>query len=837
MRRQHQELSIEQLRLRIDPDSLPFDSTASLKGPGLHVVGQERAVDAIRFGVKIKKKGYNLFIAGPPKSGLANIGRTIIEEQARTEPRPPDWCYVNNFRQKDSPKAISLHAGRGIELRDRMEELVKTLQEKIPQVFTSPEFSAKDREVHEGFEARRQQLIEELAEEGRKRGFALQFSPMGMSLAPAGPSGQPLNPEEIQNLSPEDMALIRSGSEELQPMMKETVKQIRQVEAEFKEMHSKLEREVALFVVGQLMETIEEKFSDEPGVGEYLREVETDILDSIEDFKKKPEQGPQVPVPGQQPPMAVPGQDVSFRKYEVNVFVDNSASDGAPVVIESNPSYSNLFGSIEKQAWFGALITDHTMLKAGALHRANGGYLVINALDLLRANISYEALQRALRDGEIKIEEAGDLYGFFGTRSLRPEPFPLNLKIILTGDAEMYQLLYANDDRFREHFKVKAHMDSQVDAGAGVMVEYAGAIARQCAAHGLLDLDRSGMARVIEYAMERTENQEKLTLELEDIGDLLVEADFFARQEGAALIGANHVEEADRKRKYRASLYEERIKEVIKKDIFWVETDGRKVGQVNGLSVLQTGDHVFGQPNRITATVSVGREGAISIDREAKMSGATHTKGLLTLGSFIRERFAQNKPLALTATLSFEQSYSMIDGDSASSTELYALLSAMSGVPINQGIAVTGSVSQKGEIQPIGGVNYKIKGFFDICKHKGLTGRQGVIIPSKNIRNLMLDREVVEAVKEGNFHIWPVETIEEGIEILTGEPAGRPHEDGSYPEGTLFRKVDDRLKQISDIVRNYGKDMEDGGRSNREEETVAGARGGPDGSSFRTGDR
>jgi lon-related putative ATP-dependent protease len=645
-----------------------------------------------------------------------------------------------------------------------------------------------------------------------------------MAFLPMGESGQPLSPEEMSGLSAEDMGVIRSRSEALQTKMKETVKQIQQAEEEFREKHSRLEREVALFIVGQVMQAAEEKFAEEPRVIEYLREVETDILDNIDDFKKKPELVPQAQMPPQQQQQGVafPGQEISFRKYEVNVFVDNSQSNGAPVVIESNPSYSNLFGSIEKQAWFGALITDHTMLKAGALHRANGGYLVINALDLLRANISYEALQRALRDDEIKIEEAGDLYGFFGTRSLKPEPFPLNQKIVLTGDAEIYQLLYGNDNRFKEHFKVKAHIDSQVDAADSVILEYARALAHHCAAHDLLELDRSGVARVIEYAMERTENQEKLTLELEDIVDLLVEADFFARQGDFAMIGASHVEEAIKKRKYRASLYEERIKEVIKKDIFWVETDGWKVGQVNGLSVLQTGDHVFGQPNRITATVSVGKEGAISIDREAKMSGATHTKGLLTLGSFIRERFAQNKPLALTAALSFEQSYSMIDGDSASSTELYAILSAISGMPIYQGIAVTGSVSQKGEIQPIGGVNHKIKGFFDICKYKGFTGRQGVIIPSKNLRNLMLDEEVVEAVKEGNFHIWPVSTIEDGLEILTSQTAGRQMEDGSYPEGTLFRKVDDRLRQISDIVHKYGENSEKSAKNKMEEDSVPG---------------
>ncbi len=808
----HRELAVGELRTHIDPDSLPFENTASLKDLEHRIVGQERAIDAIRFGVGIKKKGYNLFIAGPAKAGLTFLARTFVDEQARQEQRPPDWCYVHNFKEKDKPQSISLTAGRGRELKLEMEKLIRVLQEKIPEVFNSHEFGVKDKELHTAFEKTRQEFIEGLAAEGKEQGFVLQFSQLGMALIPAGATGEPMTQEEAQEVGPEGIETIRKKSEELQLKMKETIKKIQQAEAEFKEMHSKLEKEVALFVVGQLMDNIEEKFKDEVQVVEYLALLQNDILENIDDFRRPVEQAQQHPQQPPQPnsPMPMPGPEVALRKYEINVFIDNSETDGAPVVIESNPGYSNLFGSIEKQAWFGTLVTDHTMLKPGAIHKANGGYLIIKALDLLRANISYEALLRTLRDGEIKIEEAGDLYGFFGTRSLRPDPIPLNLKIILTGDSQIYQMLYSYDDRFQKHFKVKAHLDSQVDAKEGTILEYSRAISQLCNKNDLLHLDRASVARVIEYAIERTDDQEKMTLELEDIGDLLNEADFFARKQNLSLISKENIEEAIRKRKYRASLYEEKIKEVIKKDIFWVDTDGWKVGQVNGLSVLMAGDHVFGQPNRITATVSVGKEGAISIDRESKMSGATHTKGLLTLGSFLKERFAQTKPLALTATLSFEQSYGMIDGDSASSTELYVLLSAISGTPIYQGIAVTGSVSQKGEIQPIGGVNHKIKGFFDICKHKGLNGKQGVIIPSKNIRNLMLEQEVIDAIREGKFHVWPVTTIEEGIEILTGQPAGIPGEDGCYPEGTLFRKVDDRLMQILEIVHKLGKDLGNG---------------------------
>jgi lon-related putative ATP-dependent protease len=565
------------------------------------------------------------------------------------------------------------------------------------------------------------------------------------------------------------------------------------------------------------MDVYEEKYQDDQQVLDYLKEVQEDILENIDDFKKKPEAQQQMP--GQPAtPFAMPPKEANLRKYDVNVLIDNSETKGAPVIIESNPAYPNLFGSIERQAWFGALFTDHTMIKPGSLHKANGGYLVMKALDLLKWYISYEALKRALRDKEIRIEDLGELYGMFSTRTIRPEPIPLNLKIVLTGDPYIYQLLYSLDDRFQKLFKVKAHMGDQMDRKPDRVFECSRMIARYCNDHHIKHLDKSGVARVLEYSVELTEDQDKLTLELGTIADLLRESNYFAGIEGSEVVQRKHVDEAIKKRIYRSNLIEERVMEIIEKDIIWVETEGEKVGQVNGLAVLMAGDHVFGKPSRITATVSVGREGMVSIDRESKMSGATHTKGLMILSSLFRERFAQNKPIAFSASVCFEQSYGMIDGDSASSTEYYVLVSAISGLPLKQGIAVTGSVSQRGEVQPIGGVNYKIKGFFDICKFKGLTGEQGVMIPHKNVRNLMLDQEVVDAVAEGKFHIWPVATVEEGLGILTGMDAGTLQEDGSYPEGTVYRKVDDRLKVISEIVRKFSKDMEGNGKKSEEDE-------------------
>ncbi len=817
MAKQVQALPAHELRAHFGPELLSFDSTASLEALEDRVVGQERAIDAIKFGMGMREHGYNIFIAGPSKAGLTYIAKTFIEDQAKQQETPPDWCYVFNFKEQDKPKCLKVSAGRGKMLKKDMNEFIDTLQAKIPEVFDSDDYRAKEGEVHQAFEKKRREYIDALSQEAREQGFILQFSQVGMVIIPSNKEGEPMTQEDLRHLSEEERHELRAKSDELHEKMKEAIKQIREAENEFKEKHSKLDNEIALFVVGQLMDSYEEKYQDDPQVLEYLKEAQEDILENIDDFKKKPEAAQQVP-PGQPAgPFPVPPRETNFRKYDVNILIDNSETQGAPVIIESNPAYPNLFGTIERQAWFGALFTDHTMIKPGSLHKANGGYLVMKALDLLKWFISYEALKRALRDGEIRIEDLGELYGIFSTRTIRPEPIPLDVKIVLTGDPYIYQLLYSLDDRFQKLFKVKAHMSDQMERKDDKVIECSRMISRYCKDHKIKHLDNSGVARVLEYSIELTEDRDKLTLELGTITDLLRESNYFAGLDNSDLIQRRHVEEAIKKRIYRSNLIEERVKEYIAKDIMWVETQGDKVGQVNALSVLMTGDHEFGRPNRVTATVSVGREGTVSIDRESKMSGATHTKGLMILSSLFRERFAQKKPISFTASLCFEQSYGMIDGDSASSTEFYVLVSAIGNIPIKQGIAVTGSVSQKGEIQPIGGVNHKIKGFFDICKVKGLTGDQGVMIPEKNIRNLMLDQEVVDAVADGKFNIWPITTVEEGIQVLTGVDAGKLQEDGTYPEGTAYRMVDDRLKEISEIVRKFGKESEEDKKSGEEE--------------------
>ena len=810
MAKKFKEVPVEELCARIDPDSLGFETTESLCPPEEGVVAQDRAIEAIKFGMGMKDVDYNIFVAGQPKTGLTYIARTFLEKTAEDEPTPPDWCYVYNFNEPDSPKCINLTAGRGKELQKNMEQFVQTLQAKIPEVFDSEDYSAKEAEVHQAFEHKRREIIDALSARAKDEGFILQFSQVGMVIVPATEEGQPMSQEQLSELPEEEKKDLRERSDQLQKEMNDAIKEIRKAETAFRDKHSKLDAEIAMYVVGHLMETLEEQFKDEEDVLEYFKEVQADILENIDDFKKKQEpQQPAVPMP-------VPPKEVTLRKYDVNILIDNSETKGAPVIIESNPSYPNLFGSIERQAYFGALLTDFTMIKPGALHRANGGYLIMKSLDLIKYWISWEALKRAIKERQIKIEDLGELYGIFSTRTLKPTPIPLNVKLVLTGDPYLYQLLYMYDDRFPKMFKVKAHLDTEVDSTEDNLKQGACVMSKFCADQGLRHVSNNGVARVLEYSMEVTGDREKLTLRLADISDLVKEADYYASLEDAKYITSDHVQMAVEKKRYRSSLYEEKVQELVKKDIFWVETDGHKVGQVNGLSILMTGDHEFGKPNRITATVSLGKGGVVDIDREAKLSGNIHAKGVLILTSYLKEMFAHNKPLSLSASLCFEQSYGMVEGDSASSTELYVLLSAISAVPINQGIAVTGSVSQKGEIQPIGGVTRKIEGFFDICNHKGLNGKQGVIIPEKNVKNLMLKREVVEAVEEGKFHVYPVTTIEEGIEILTGMEAGEIQEDGTYPEGTLFRKVDDKLQEMAEMEKEFGKSKDE--EENKEEE-------------------
>ncbi|MBW2108271.1 MAG: AAA family ATPase [Deltaproteobacteria bacterium] len=802
MPRQFRELSTKDLRFRIDPKTLPVHSTKQLCPVSRGVVGQHRAIEAIRFGIGMDDPEYNIYVAGRTDTGATYIARSFLEEVAKKHPAPPDWCYVHNFKEPDKPRALRLPGGWATVLKKAMEGFIHGLQGAIRAAFNTDDYRYKSQVLRQEFENQRRKIIDALRTRVEKEGFLLQMDPQGVSIIP-GKDGKVIPPEELANYTPKQKKALRDRGDHLSIEMNQSMAEINDLEAAFRKQLEKMDEKVALGVVGRQMQPIFQKFKAHPHVIEYLEAVKSDVLEHMGDFRKpKEEKPPHPPIPGMLwPPV--------LNNYRVNVLIDNADAKGAPVVYTSNPTYPALFGRIEKEAVYGALITDFTMIKPGAVHEANGGYLVLKATDILKWYFSWEALKRAVRHKEVKIEDLGEMYGIITTRTLKPEPIPLDVKLVVTGDPYIYELLYLYDDRFKQMFKIKAHLDDQTDRTKASVRESIECLARFCQEENLRHVDRTGMARLIEYSMELTGNRDKITLRLGAIGDIIKEANYWAGLANAKQIRASHVEKAIEKKRYRSNLLEERIQELIKKDVFWVETEGRKVGQVNGLSILQTGDHVFSRPGRITANVSIGKDGVITIDRESRLSGNIHTKGVIILSSYLREHFAQDRPLALSASLCFEQTYGMVDGDSASSTELFALLSALADVPICQGIAVTGSVSQKGEIQPVGGVTRKIEGFFDICRHKGLTGEQGVIIPRKNVKDLMLKQEVVDAVAKKRFHIYPIKTVEQGIEILTGMRAGKRLKSGTYAKGTLFRRVDDRLREFAEKARDFAKEKAD----------------------------
>jgi lon-related putative ATP-dependent protease len=585
------------------------------------------------------------------------------------------------------------------------------------------------------------------------------------------------------------------------------------LEKEATEKVAGLNKEVTLFAIGHLVDTLVETYGEVPDVKTYLDEVRNDILENIIQFVKEPET-PQTPIP-------VPWiKELPFRKYEVNVVVDNSALKGAPVVLELNPTYQNLFGLVEKEAQFGVLTTDFTLIRGGSLHRANGGYLVLPAEDLLVNPLSYDALKKALMNERLAIEEIAEKLGYVTTKGLRPDPIPLDTKVILIGGSEVYQQLYVLDVEFRELFKVKAEFDTTMDRTNKNIEKYAASICGVCEREKLKHLDASGLAELIAYSSRLAEDQKKISTRFGDIADIIREAAYYAAHDKSEFTSAKHVKKAIDERFYRSSLIQEKIREMIERNVILINTDGESVGQVNGLSVMSVGDFMFGAPSRVTASVGLGKDGIIDIQREAKMGGPIHTKGVLILSGYLTEKFTQDKPLNLSCRLVFEQSYGMVEGDSASSTELYATLSALSGVPIKQHFAVTGSVNQKGEVQAIGGVNEKIEGYFEVCKAKGLNGKQAVLIPESNVTNLMLKEEVVQVVKQGKFHIYPVRTIDQGIEMLTGIKAGVRGKDGTFEEGTIYQRVDKRLAAMAEKLKEIqeGPAKEKKKRENREEE-------------------
>ncbi len=793
------ELRAEEVRLQIDPKSLGIASTEELPELEEKIMAQERAVRALDFGLNLEDLDFHLYVAGSSALGASFITRSLVELQAKARPRPSDWCYVYNFKDPDRPRALEFPPGKGREFQKDMADLIENLRQRIPEAFESEAYLNRKESIIREFNLARAKVFEELEQKVRAEGFVLNVEPMGMMIIPAKEDGTPMTPEDVQHLPEERKEELKRKSAELQKELNATARRIQQMEKELRQRLKDLDREITLKVVGSFIQELREKYADLGHVLTYLEEIQEDIVKHLDDFRHKPSPPPPMPFP-----MPVP--QPSFTRYEVNVFVDNSEREGAPVVFEPNPTYTNLFGAIERKAQFGALFTDFTMLKAGSVHRANGGFLIVRALDVLRSPFSWDGIKRTIKTRKIYLEDLAEQLGILTTKTLKPEPIPFRGKVILIGDPFIYHLLYLFDETFREIFKVKAHLDIWVDRDELRTNQFLRAVASMVRRDKLRPVEASGLARLIEFSCELSGRQDKLSLRLPEIRDVLREADFWAGREGAERITRGHVQKAIDERRFRASLPEEHLQEMIEKDLIKINTDGELIGSINGLSIYDLGDYTFGRPTRITANISIGREGVINIEREAELSGKIHTKGVMILSGFLKERFAHDKPLTLSATLCFEQSYGLVEGDSASSAELFALLSAISGVPIYQGIAVTGSISQKGDIQPVGGVTKKVEGFFKVCKAKGLNGRQGVIIPKDNVKDLMLEEEVVQAIQEGKFHVWAISRVEEGIEILTGIPAGERQPDGTYPEGTLFYLADQKLRQMAEQVKKFMKE-------------------------------
>jgi len=790
------ELDAEALRRRCNPDTFDFDSTANL--PTLtEVLGQPRALAALEFGTAIASHDFNLFALGQPGSGKTTLIRNYLEGQASTQPVPQDLCYVYNFADARSPVPLKLPPGQAAQLRDDIDALVEELRAEIPRAFDTAEYSRRRDQIAQGLETKRQKELTESEERVTRAGFKLVKGPAGLLLAPAI-EGRLLAEEDIGRLTPEEQEKVLRVSGNLQREIEDRWRTIRQLERSARDDLHALDTETATQAAHHLIDDVRAHYPGQPAVLQYLEALEADVIAHADDFRKGKEAG--TPSPPFAPPPGA-SAEMLFSRYEVNVLVDNKDLKGAPVVVETNPTYHNLIGRIEHQATWGGFFTDHTMIKSGALHRANGGYLIIPARECLMSPFSWEGLKRALKDRALKIEELGAQLSLVSAVTLAPESVPLNVKAVLIGNPMIYYLLYAYDEDFQKLFKVKAEFTTRMDRTPDSERAYAWFVSTMTQQEKTMPFDRGAVARVVEYGSRVAEDQDQLSTRFGSIADLIREAAHRAGKNSHDAVTAADVRAAEEARRYRQNLVEERLQESMVKGTVLLDTAGTAIGRINGLSVISLGDYAFGHPVRITATVGPGRRGVVSIEREVELSGPIHGKGVLILGGYLLRKYTQNGPLSLSASLVFEQSYSMVEGDSASLAELCVLLSAVAGVPLRQDVAVTGSVNQHGQVQPVGGVTEKIEGFFDLCRARGLSGTQGVLIPSANHRHLMLRDDVVEAVRSGQFHIWTVEDVDALLQLLSGLPCGEPDAAGIYPEGSLHRLVSDRLDEFGLTLR------------------------------------
>ncbi len=798
-------LTVDSLCWRCAPEQFTFKSTEDLEDLA-EVIGQERAVEAIRFGIGMRRTGYNIYSLGPEGIGKHTVTRKYLEEQAKEEPLPLDWCYVSNFAEPRKPRVLQLNAGRGAVFQADMARFVEDVRHALRSAFESEEYRTRRQVLEEEFKERQEHALEAIEEDAKAHGITLLRTPVGFAFAPVS-GGKVISPEVFERLPKEDRERIEADIDELQKRLHRVLHEAPRWVKELRDKIRELSEETAMFAVGHLIQDLRHRYGDLAEILSFLDDVQQDVVRNVETLAGVQEK------PGSQGASA--GSDDGhpiLRRYLVNLLVDNSSLKHAPIVYEDDPNFDRLRGRIEHRAEMGALLTDLHMIRSGALHRANGGYLIVDARKVLTRPMAWEGLKQALLIREIRIEPLAHALGLFTTVTLEPEPIPLDVKVVLVGDRMIYYLLAELDPEFSRLFKVAADFDERIDRNDENNLFYARLVATLVRKEELKAFDSGAVARVLEHSARHAGDSEKLSTHIEKLADVLREADYWAGKQGRGMVGAGDVQRAVDSQIHRLDRVRELIQEEIRRGTIVIDTDGATMGQINGLSVMQLGGSAFGRPSRITARVRLGRGEVVDIEREVELGGPLHSKGVLILAGYLSAQYASDHPLSLSASLVFEQSYGGVEGDSASSAELYALLSAISEVPIKQCFAVTGSVNQHGEVQAIGGVNEKIEGFFDLCAARGLSGEHGVLIPDTNVKHLMLHSRVVDAVREGKFHIYPVKRIDQGIEILTGVPAGARGPDGRFPEGTVNQKVEAKLVELARRRRAFGRaaEREDG---------------------------
>ena len=787
------ELSYKDLRVICNPEIFKFEDTSELEATNTEI-GQERGIKALEFGVNVDIKGYNLYLEGPSGVGKTMYAKNYLDKVAKKKKVPSDWCYIYNFMNPNEPIAVSFPAGQGKEFKETMDAFIKDIRNDIKSTFNNDDFEKEKTLIRQDFEEKRANLLDKLNQESEKHGFQVKSAQNGIYMMPII-DGKTIEEEEFEKLDENVKKQFEEKSSIVQEQIMEVIGQIKEMERASDKRLEEWQANIALLTVNSHINYIKSRYKRNKKVNQFLNDIKQDILKNITIFTAKEDEKTQTQTnPRQEMPKP-------WLNYRVNLFVDNSSLEGAPVIMDSNYSYHNIFGKLEYENYYGALKTDYTMLKPGLLQMANGGYIIFQAKDLLANGICYEALKKALRIKEISIENTADQRSSMVMISLKPEPIPLDLKVIIVGNDTIYQSLLAMDSDFRKLFKVKVEFEEDAPLTEENMNKLARFIHGFCEKEELPHLDKSAVSKIVEYASKISGKQETLSTRFTDIAQVVGEAATWAKMDKKKIVTAEYINIALKERIERVKKYDAKYMEMIKENTLLIDTHGSYVGQINGLTVMTIGDYTFGKPVKITANTYMGKTGVVNVEREVELSGSSHSKGVLILTGYLGEMFAQDIPLSLTASICFEQLYNGVDGDSASSTELYAILSSLSGIPINQSISVTGSVNQKGEIQPIGGVNDKIEGFYQVCKLRGLDGSHGVMIPTQNVKNLSLSEEIVEAVKNKKFHIYAISTIEEGIEILTGVPAGKKDANGKFPAGSINYLAYEKLKKYADISK------------------------------------